>query len=1060
MAPSFILISCIFTSWITVISSQTTCSAIDSYVQVVSSSNLSTTLTSSQALFPPYKYSIPFTELAILDSSNDNICDETGITTDISNKIVLIFEEIGNCTSHYKVYVAEQNGGIAVILANNDLSGEVITIIDDEQVTTTIPMRSIPREDGIILRDEINSGETIDIQFGCFDEDYPSVICILDSLGDVWYLDGNYQRQAELTYNDHPVYMKEGYVWLLADIYIFLHDGNGDQDWYWAVTLDDGFEDDTGIRAFCTIGGLSDPSLCPSWNASNSLNPNKNIPYSDYPSINVTEGLCPVNGGYLCISSEQSNLAGLDGTYRQFNIQTPYWFRELDDCDTRPGWLLFDEGWFYLWDTYNAWIVAQCQLDSRFDNSTWDTWKYLPNACSDWETIVNGTLEQDDRLPDDTFNILMGSQCTNYQCVDSVIPDKICLDRNSVMHGFIEGEYYKTDVIGPLMNTPEYTRVDKIYRDGAEIIIYIWWYGEVDQDTNYAWWVISPNNLTSAIALNGSVAIYAFCEAETNNPLDCGTGWNFYYGLGFYYDDTFEMTSGECVEPTTLEPRTWPEYLCIGLVNETAGSDSDYLPAIYFVGGYEINRTATLLGDGNPHWVKPYNDYWSFYEIYLYYDGFYGWWQIGSGLHVDLGVQLLCFQEDGYSPLDCNEWYDFYNTIMKNMRLYECTADDILTASPTPAPTTAEICLSDSSIMQDFLEGEYLPTGSVGDNYGTLEYAPTNTKVYDGDVVNIYLWYYGEIGHADDSQRWILTSLTYEEGKSSSFVPIYGYCQGSISDRDFTPQDCDECWQFYYQGEYYEDCSFLISNGDDSDSCYDSDTDKGVIWSDHVCIKFNDDDDTDVIPNFDIQKIMGGYRLNETILRLSGDKPIYYKPVNDYTNKVQYIWYDSFYNYWNIGPEIYINSTLQCQQQQFEHTPQQCQIWYDSDSTIIYNLRFYTTDCDESDVLTVGSDESSGSDIALIVLLVLLIIGICVAAFWWFKCKKGKDGNRALPQEPSSPADSTGAGTIEMDSAPINSGDGGNETGKLAATGGMDMSPLNPDEGNNTNINDEDVVPQ
>ena len=152
------------------------------------------------------------------------------------------------------------------------------------------------------------TGEAVDVEFGCFDEEYPSVICILDSLGDVWYLDGDYQRQADLTFNDHPVYMKEGYVWLIDDIYIFLHDGKGDQDWYWAVTLDPKFESDTAVRAFCTVGGISNPSLCPSWNATNAANPFKNLPYSQYPQLNVTDGLCAVDGGYICISSEQSNL--------------------------------------------------------------------------------------------------------------------------------------------------------------------------------------------------------------------------------------------------------------------------------------------------------------------------------------------------------------------------------------------------------------------------------------------------------------------------------------------------------------------------------------------------------------------------------------------------------------------------------------------------------------------------------------------------------------------------------------------------------------------------------
>ena len=147
------------------------------------------------------------------------------------------------------------------------------------------------------------TGQALQIEFGCFNGDYTSTICILDLKGDVWYLDGDYQRQAELTYNDHPVYKREGYSFFLSDVYIFLHNGNGDQDWLWTVTLDPEFEANSSRRAFCTVGGLSDPSLCPLWNVTNILNPNNN-----YRQLNISDGLCAVDGGYLCISSKQSNL--------------------------------------------------------------------------------------------------------------------------------------------------------------------------------------------------------------------------------------------------------------------------------------------------------------------------------------------------------------------------------------------------------------------------------------------------------------------------------------------------------------------------------------------------------------------------------------------------------------------------------------------------------------------------------------------------------------------------------------------------------------------------------
>ena len=158
----FYLILCI-TLYIHLTYSQN-CSAINAYVQIISPSYLANrTLTSSQALFPPYSYYIPSTELTQL-SSTDNICNASEISTDLSNKIVLIFKSDGNCTDHYKVYVAEQNNAIAVLLAYDE--NEVINIIDDntitgQGITTTIPMRSIPRDDGITLSDAITSGINI-----------------------------------------------------------------------------------------------------------------------------------------------------------------------------------------------------------------------------------------------------------------------------------------------------------------------------------------------------------------------------------------------------------------------------------------------------------------------------------------------------------------------------------------------------------------------------------------------------------------------------------------------------------------------------------------------------------------------------------------------------------------------------------------------------------------------------------------------------------------------------------------------------------------------------------
>ena len=157
-----ILFIFLFADYINIVSS-TDCSALSSYVQITSPLNLSQTLTSSKALFAPYTYYIPSTELVKLNDSIDDICGNNGrgISSDISNKIVLIFESEGNCTSHYKVLQAQDSNAVAVLLANNDNSGEVIDIIDDnslQDLQTIIPMRSVTLFDGNLLSNAISSG--------------------------------------------------------------------------------------------------------------------------------------------------------------------------------------------------------------------------------------------------------------------------------------------------------------------------------------------------------------------------------------------------------------------------------------------------------------------------------------------------------------------------------------------------------------------------------------------------------------------------------------------------------------------------------------------------------------------------------------------------------------------------------------------------------------------------------------------------------------------------------------------------------------------------------------
>ena len=105
-------------------------------------------------------------------------------------------------------------------------------------------------------------GSSVEIKFGCFDNEYPTSICTLDTLGDIWHIEGQYQRQ-EMTFNDHPVCKMGGYSYLLPAVYLFLRNGNGTIDWYWTFTLDFNMTDDFWIEAKCTEGSLDNRiSVC------------------------------------------------------------------------------------------------------------------------------------------------------------------------------------------------------------------------------------------------------------------------------------------------------------------------------------------------------------------------------------------------------------------------------------------------------------------------------------------------------------------------------------------------------------------------------------------------------------------------------------------------------------------------------------------------------------------------------------------------------------------------------------------------------------------------------
>eukprot|EP01083_Nonionella_stella_P153459 493084_1 len=673
------------------------CSALGSYVQIVAPLSISRTLTSAQALFPPYNYYIEPTEVAVL-STDDKICSGS-ITTDITDKIVAIFPENGiNCSYVSRIYAAEQMGAKAVLIVNDDpASGAVSTIIDtnpSDNITPTIPARMIPYYAAISFSYMANQQETIIVEFGCFNAtNISSILCVIDTSGDHWWMDGDYQLQVDVTKNGHPVWSKEGYLLVLdRDLFLYLNDGDGQHAWYWAITEDPNMEDVDKIVAKCGTNDIDYPTDCVNWMTTNYYLSSVNT-FSYNNKFAVSAHLCSIPDNYLCIQSTRSNLGGLYGSYRQFNKYEPMWFREWVDCDTQSGYLTFnksgDKGVFYLIDPFDMWYVAECVV-TGYSSQEYDEHVALhPEICTEWTTLVDGSLDAEHKLVDPTMSVSIDT-CDAYECAEvDIVPAKACMERNSIMHSFLEGDYELTGVRGNTHNTSEYVRTDKLYYDGESVPVYVWYYGEVDDE--FRWWVISTVNLTTAMD-SGAGSVYAWCASNTISPTNCMACWNFYFAPdntlhgSWHPDCQFAMSDGECEsvdkDKTTYE---WPDYLCVRNVWHTTdngtfvyGGDVDFNA---LMGGYQINNTLTELS-GVPFWWKPPNDY-NENTTYIYYDSFFGYWQIAHGaLHVD-GL-LFCMEgTEEYLPTHCDKWYDQKANILGSMFIYSegCSAQDMLSKS-------------------------------------------------------------------------------------------------------------------------------------------------------------------------------------------------------------------------------------------------------------------------------------------------------------------------------------------------------------------------------------------
>eukprot|EP01083_Nonionella_stella_P097643 274441_1 len=1016
--------------------SSANCSAFHAFVQVRGAYNA--TLISAQALFPPHSYYIPFTPLVLL-STNDDICDPNiTLSTTINNRIVLLFESIGDCTIHYKVISAQRNGARGVLMANNDDSGQVIRIADDDVLTTTIPMRSISKPDGQLLSDEIQSNHVIQVKIGCFDNiTYPSLLCLSDTSGSFSFQSGEYQRQVDTQMNGHPLWKMHGYPLWRTDVYFFLHDADGDADWYWAVTEDDTFTDDSQLRLKCAVGGrhISNPSLCPLWQGTYGKG------FFNFPDVNVTGRLCPIGGQQICIRSEQYALAGLDGTYTLHSNGAPQWFRDLTECDTRAATLLYvspdqsstGNAFFYVNDPLQSLTIAQCFLPSTQINNASMIWK--PDACTPWRVRNNGLRFSELHFyQDDTLTITIGECVSKPQCVRTAVPDTFCMANNSILYGSLMGTYGRLSENGSYFNSPIYERISPLNSmDISKKALYLWYANELyaqlgfgDEYLDRRLWVLTSSSLEDAYA-DGSFDSYGYCQGYAfGNPLNC-KGWLFEEDAIQHFDEELRLTEGTCdVDPTPSIPSEWPSYICIRLKDISIYSGAlnhwSTISVLYFIGGYAIDTSTKTATHPFPQYIKTPNDLCSdSVRLQLTHEGR---WE-SSKMNDDV-IQMKCdayYKTDSFNPVECERWYDSVNELLDNVNVYECTADDVMTISPTSAPTSPTaipttsaptmdptsaptvsptmltVCLSRDDAMQSMLEGIATEVDVSGE-YGTMEFI--KWTVNDQVIPNLFLWYHEE--------KWVLSPVNHSAltpDNEVDYAPVYGYCIGGIHDNGYPV--CEECWEFYWSlsrlnalnsrhliyAPSVTDCSFELSTDVsvcDFDEIYDGD----IEYVDRLCVSVAEDTRdahtrtfaSEIEVDEAVEALLGEYvrtagELNELwMVELTS----FYMHVDE--ENAAYIWHDRVSNYWFMGPVLGMNAVLLCRD--VDGIPSECVQWNEELQSSVQVNEVYVVsmgsddECIQNEPIIQPKKKKKESKVAGIIIGIICgMIGIaCIRLLW------------------------------------------------------------------------------
>eukprot|EP01083_Nonionella_stella_P145939 458336_1 len=639
------------------------CSANYGFVYIESSSlTLSETLLSERTNYPPYAYSTAIIQSRVsLYANNERVsetvnnpCDTTTWTTPSShydNTIVLIpytqtYDML--CTPQQWSLNLQQYGNTkAVLIANDKELPVVYTLSGDTSLPhPIIPTRMISKNSATKIIHAITStSQTVFATIDCLNDTlHPSIICMLDSSvmprPENVILDGEYQEQANILVNDHPVWLKEGHtgpipMWSHSELFMWLtiNHSTTNNPWRWVIGSD--YNNENTITMECITNSTSymdDPTLCGSnWYRNGIVQSN----------MSSHGGICDAGDVYVCVETPQTYFKTyFAGRYRQLHPNVHYYISQTAQMATVLTILYNFLGYGYYWWAFEAGYgpEATCLITSQemvsapwMCNSFWSVWNPVTrkydetnhfdvDECSHPNLTINATIIYPKRL---CLRDPIHSDTTFYQSYHGVY---ILDDTQQFDERFV----YRNQ---RLSSSQQYD-------------LYMIFVDEYDS------WVINDHVPPANVAIPNT--IQGYCNDNVFTPDQCSNCWVFGRAFldelrcntnVFVINDT--VTERECIA------RDIPMNTIINYTPQMTVCFDDGVTDIY---NHTLSGTYILQPD------TLYNEraLWSMREMYyIYYSERWKYWVIDTELKEPLtpSWRMICLLWDSYQPWDCVQWY-------------------------------------------------------------------------------------------------------------------------------------------------------------------------------------------------------------------------------------------------------------------------------------------------------------------------------------------------------------------------------------------------------------------